>query len=251
MELKELLRDLKEAGIKQGDTLLVHSSLSSLGWVQGGSEVVIDALLDAAGAAGTVMVPTLTGSEELSANNPPTFDVNNTPCWTGAIPETFRKRTDAVRSLHPTHSVAAVGPNAHFLTKDHLDSPTPCGPDSPYIRLAELGGKVVFIGVDLSCCTLLHCAEELAGVDYHLQDKPALARIIDEHGNEERKYVILHKYGRERCFTAMEPIFTKAGIMKVVHSGDIKLRVLQAKPALETTLDLLKKNSRLLCRTEP
>ena len=132
-----------------------------------------------------------------------------------------------------------------------MDSPTPCGPDSPYIRLAELGGKVVFIGVDLSCCTLLHCAEELAGVDYHLQDKPALARIIDEHGNEERKYVILHKYGRERCFTAMEPIFTKARIMKVIHSGDIKLRVLQAKPALETTLDLLEENSRLLCRTEP
>ena len=87
-----IINGLKELGLKQGDTVLVHSSLSSFGYVDGGADTVIDALLETVGKEGTVLVPTLTGSEHLSAENPPVFDVRNTPCWTGKIPETFRKR---------------------------------------------------------------------------------------------------------------------------------------------------------------
>jgi len=87
--------------------VLVHSSLSSLGCVEGGADAVIDALLDVLGPGGTLVVPTLTGTESLSAENPPRYDPDATPCWTGRVPETLRRRPGAMRSLHPTHSVAA------------------------------------------------------------------------------------------------------------------------------------------------
>jgi aminoglycoside 3-N-acetyltransferase len=116
---------LRSLGVKNGDILLVHSSLSRFGHVEGGADAVIDGILDAVGTEGTVLVPTLTGSDKLSPANPPIFDVLNTPSWTGIIPETFRKRPEAVRSLHPTHSVAAIGKKAREITANHEKCNTP------------------------------------------------------------------------------------------------------------------------------
>ena len=106
---EDIAAGLRAIGLPVGAVALVHSSLSSFGHVAGGAATVVQALLDAVGPEGTVMVPTLTGSEALGPGNPPIFDVRSTPCWTRRIPETFRLRADARRSLHPTHSVAAIG----------------------------------------------------------------------------------------------------------------------------------------------
>ena len=140
MELtkEDIKRGLKKLGLKKGDLVLVHSSLSSFGYVVGGANTMIDALLETVGHKGTVVVPTLTGSEKLSVNNPPVFDPENTLCWTGKIPETFRKRKEAIRSLHPTHSVAAIGAMAKELLRDHEKSITPCGESSPYRKFKFL-----------------------------------------------------------------------------------------------------------------
>ena len=99
----DIEKRLREIGIKEGDKLLVHSSLSSFGYVEGGADTVIDALIESVGFEGTVLVPTLTGSAELSPQNPPVFDVLISPCWTGKILESFRSRKNARRSYHPTH----------------------------------------------------------------------------------------------------------------------------------------------------
>src|SRR5215213_5257896 len=93
---------LRALGLPSGCKVLVHSAMSSFGHVEGGADTVIDALLSVVGSQGTVMAPTLTGNEYLSPDNPPTFDPVNTPCWTGRVPETMRKRSNALRSLHPT-----------------------------------------------------------------------------------------------------------------------------------------------------
>ncbi len=212
--------------------MLVHSSLSSFGYVEGGADTVIDALLEVVGSAGTVLVPTLTGDETLSTGNPPTFDPVNTACWTGRIPETLRKRTSAIRSVHPTHSVAAIGADAPLLTKDHQFSITPCDESSPYYKLAHVeGGCILLIGVDHESNTSFHCAEELVGVDYHMQQGFARAKIIMGDREIYRHYR-LHRYGSPRHFNVLAPIFEERGIQISGTIGNATVRLLQADRAL-------------------
>ena len=92
-----LSSDLQRLGLSVGDIVLVHSSLSGLGHVEGGADAVIDALLDAVGAAGTVLFPTLTGSPADGPDAPPIMDVRTTPCWTGSShrPKWARRRYPA------------------------------------------------------------------------------------------------------------------------------------------------------------
>jgi len=100
---------------------------------EGGADAVIDALLDAVGSGGTVSVPTHT-FRDVNARQP-VFDYRTTPCCVGRVPETFRRRPDALRSLHPTHSCAAIGPRSEELLRDHEVDVTSCGGRSPYRRL--------------------------------------------------------------------------------------------------------------------
>lgn len=240
-------KDLEKIGLKIGDVVLVHSSLSKIGWVDGGADTVIDALLASVGDEGTILVPTLTGSSELSPQNPPFFDVRNTPCWTGKIPETFRKRSNAIRSLHPTHSIAAIGRMAEELAEGHENTLTPCGKNSPYDKLASLpNGKILLLGVDLESCTSFHHAEEIAGVSYHMQDQPTEATMLDREGLERKMKLYLHKYGSWRQFEIMRETFLQAGIMRTGKIGEADSSLLLAKEIAARTLHALKENPDLL-----
>lgn len=243
----DITAGLRALGLETGQQVLVHSSLSSFGYVEGGADAVIDALLDTVGPGGTVLVPTLTGSESLSPQNPPVFDPVHKPCWTGRIPETFRQRPGAVRSLHPTHSVAAIGADAHALTADHIDSLTPCDNLSPYAKLAQSGsGYILLIGVDHQSNTTMHHVEELAGVPYHMQPGLARARILVD-GQEIVRHIMLHAYGSPRRFNIMEPLYLERGIQHSAHIGQAIVRLIHARRMVDITLQALRANARLLC----
>jgi len=226
----DITTGVERAGVGPGDVVLVHSSLSSLGQVQGGPQIVIDALLEAVGPAGTVAFPTFTGTDKLSRHNPPVFRPHADPCWTGTIPETARKSPDAVRSLSPTHSVCAIGARAAWLTEGNERCVTPCGVGSPFHKLREADGKVLFIGVDLSCNTLCHHVEELAGAPYVCVDEPVAARVILEDGTQIAVPLRIHKYGPARDYPRLEPEMRARGIMTMGKAGAADLRVLQAGP---------------------
>jgi len=249
---QEIKRDLVEnTGLKEGSNVLVHSSLKSFGWVEGGADAVIDSLIETVGASGTVLVPTLTGSAQLTAASPPVFDVLNTPCWTGTIPETFRKRKNAVRSLGPTHSVAAIGRQAEFLTEGHQLCSTPCGKGSPYDKLCSAdNGYVLMIGIGLACFTTFHCAEELAGVDYQLQTEPVDAVIIDRSGRKIIARTKIHRYGIVRDFPKMEPLLLSRGIMKAGLSGNASLKLIKAREMMDFTLRKLEEDPCFLLSEE-
>lgn len=248
---QEIAAGLRALGVTPGRVILVHSSLRSFGHVAGGADAVIAALLDAVGPCGTVLVPTLTGRREDGPACPPQFDVRHTPCWTGLIPETFRRRPAARRSLHPTHSVAAIGPHADDLLRDHLAAPTPCGPGSPYLRLADRDGLVVFLGVTLACCTLLHGVEELAGCPYHLQPAPTLATITDGDGRTFTHAVALHSWEHGRRFPLLEPVFLREGALVRGRIGAAEVRALRARAAVEIALRLLREDINRLCEPVP
>ena len=152
----KIAKDLWELGVEQGDTVLVHASFKSLGDVPGGIETVVLGLLRAIGQSGTLLMPGLCWDLR-----PPTaFDVRLTPVNVGAVPEYFRTRPGTRRSVHPTHSVCAVGRQAHELLDDHGHDDTPCGPNSPFRKLTEREAKIIMLGCGLGPNTTMHALEE-------------------------------------------------------------------------------------------
>lgn len=164
--VKKILHQLRALGIKEGDTLLVHSSLSALGYVEGGAQTVIEALLLAVGTNGTLLMPA--HSKPFSNTQPYIFSLQHTRTHVGIIPETFRTRSDTLRSIHPTHSVCAVGKHAKELTYRHEQDTTPVGPCSPYRLLPAYNAKILMLGCGLNPNTFMHGIEEMVTVPYGL-----------------------------------------------------------------------------------
>ena len=166
----EISAALRELGVRRDDTVMFHSSLSSMGWVVGGADTVIDGFLDAVGPAGTVVVPTL-------CRMPPderhlTFDrwnIETSVSCVGRITEVLRHRPEAMRSDHGTHSVSAIGPRAKELTANHGASGLRLGPwgprafarESPWQRFYEWNVAYCFLGVNFHFNTMVHLVETM------------------------------------------------------------------------------------------
>jgi len=162
-------KDLHSLGVHRDGVLMVHSSLRSLGVVPGGAEAVITGLLNVLGNDGTLLMPAL--SYEHVTPEHSQFDVNKTPSNVGALPEFFRLRSDTQRSVHPTHSVCAVGSLASQLFEHHIEDTTPCGSNSPFHLLPEYDGQILMLGCGLEPNTSMHAIEELIEPPY-LYDPP-------------------------------------------------------------------------------
>lgn len=245
---REIAQALSKLGVEEGDTILVHSSLSSIGYVPGGAETVIDALLECVGEDGTIVMPTLTGQIFDSPDYPPSF-LSNKPCWTGTIPEAFRKRSEACRSMHPTHSVAAMGKNARSIVEGHEEAKTPCGEGTPYLKISKLGGKILFIGAGLGSNTTFHSVEELAKLYYHLQPEPSTCRIAMNGEWVERK-LFLHAYGTPRAFEERGMELLGKGIAKVGNVGRAKSILIDAREMIELTLEKIEEDRLYLVKKD-
>ncbi|KIL38461.1 hypothetical protein SD70_26190 [Gordoniibacillus kamchatkensis] len=191
--------DMRALGIREGMTLLVHSSLTSLGWVVGGAQAVVMALLEAVGESGTLMMPTQTGglSEPSLWTNPPVpeawwpvirahmpaYDPAVTPTRSmGAIAETFRTWPGTIRSSHPHVSFAARGPLAEQLLAGHSLTDG-LGERSPLARMYAAGGSVLLLGVGHGNNTSLHLAEYRA--DYPGKEAREFAAPFMTDGQRE------------------------------------------------------------------
>ena len=170
-----LIHKFSQLGIKQGDTLLVHASLSSLGYVVGGVEALFLALRDVIGEQGTIVVPTQTVeiSDPASWQYPPVpeewHDVicDAMPAYSkelsyskamGAFSQFIGILPDSIRSNHPMYSFTAIGEKAvEIIGEDTFDFPF--GEESPLARLYSIGAKVLMIGTDFETNTSLHLAE--------------------------------------------------------------------------------------------
>ena len=173
---KEVLRHkFSQLGIKQGDTLLVHASLSSLGYVVGGAEAVFLALRDGIGNEGTIVVPSQTVeiSDPATWQYPPVpvewHDVirSSMPAYSrnlsyskgmGAFSQFVGILPDSIRSNHPMYSFTAIGEKANeIIGQDTFDFPF--GEESPLARMYSIGAKVLMVGTDFETNTSLHLAE--------------------------------------------------------------------------------------------
>jgi aminoglycoside N3'-acetyltransferase len=195
----ELERDLAAAGFPDGAVVFVHSSLSKLGFVQGGAETVLGALeAVVVGRGGTIAMPafTMTGTMHETLKSCQPFDVRTTPSGMGKITEALRRNPDSRRSIHPTHSVAALGPRADWLVADHHRSPFAFDADSPLGRVLEADGYIMGLGTDLGPVTFYHVLEDLRGEDFpfavYTPDSPLAVEVTDWDGQPVRMAVMAH-----------------------------------------------------------
>lgn len=179
-----LKEDLASMGLTSGDSVLLHSSFKSLGYVEGGISTLVDALLSVLGDKGTLVAPTLTFSSVTEQN--PVFDYVNSPSCVGAVSEYIRLMDSSLRSIHPTHSCSVIGARAEDFVRDHDKDRTPVGEHSPFRRLREFGGKILMLGCPYGRNTSMHGVEELFGVSYLLKPVASVYTVI----LPERTYTI-------------------------------------------------------------
>jgi aminoglycoside 3-N-acetyltransferase len=189
--LRKIIAGLKSLGVESGDALMMHASLRSIGKIEGGAETLIQGLMSALGSDGTLLMPAL--SYKTVTPEQPVFDVRETPSCVGALTEYFRTREGTMRSLHPTHSVCAVGHQAKEILADHIKDTTPCGPHSPFSKLPACNGKVLMIGCGLKPNTSMHAIEEKAGVDYVLRESMDYT-VIDEERQSHAVKIHMHDF---------------------------------------------------------
>lgn len=174
----DLIPELQAIGVEPGQVVMLHTSLSSIGYVIGGADAVVLALLEVLGEHGTLIALAswdhappdsdrgwTAAVRDAYRRDPPAFDVHVSACarYVGRAPERIRTWPGAVRSDHPEASFVALGAHARWLTegqpKDH-----PYGPGSPLAKVLEANGSILMLGAPLESITMLHHAEELAVV---------------------------------------------------------------------------------------
>jgi aminoglycoside 3-N-acetyltransferase len=255
-----MAEDLRRLGLRTGDILLVHSSMKSLGQVEGGPEAVVDALLEVLGAdgrapEGLLIVPTLsntfigrdTGTAEYA------FDRTTTPSRVGLITNTVRQRPNALRSGHPTHSLAAIGRRAAELVADGLHLPRTFDRTGPYGRYVRWRAKILFLGCTLAANTTFHAVEDWLELPYIANWRGRA--LVHRHGRNVPMDITFvpggHRdfYSKDRR-TKIEQVLSDAGALTEGRVGEARCLLLSAQDCVRLTAErILTEPDILLCDT--
>ena len=246
---QRIVRDLNAMGVNKGDHLSLGISFKSIGFVMGGPETLIDALLEAVGPEGTIMVNTFTEffypTEVEFEMVDYVFDVESTEVNTGIIPETFRKRDDAVRSRHPVVSVAAIGRMAEFLTESHDET---ADAYLPFSKLSEIDGKYLAIGIGDRLVGIRHQAQHLAG----LLDVVPWRRCV-RYKTSDGEIKIFTLKDRGGCVKRLPELVShlrSIGIVKDGKIGQASAVLVPARESLAVMAELLIQNPSInLCNS--
>lgn len=254
--LKQDIADaLSAVGVQKGQALMVHTSLSSLGFVCGGAQVVIEALLEAVGTEGTIMMPTQSWKNldpatgvywqepqewwQAIRDNLPAYDKDITPTNTmGAVAEMFRTWRGTLRSDHPARSVAAWGKYAEYLTEHH-DLSNIFGDGSPIGRLYDLDGWVLLLSVGYNKNTSLHLAD--ARASYPSKHTCVEHSAVLENGTRVWKsYETLVVDGED--FDAIGEAFERTGAVRKQPLGNGTLRLMKQRELVDFAVEWIEKN---------
>ena len=251
----DIIHALKSVGLQRGDSVMVHTSLGKIGYVCGGAQTVIEALIETVGEDGTIMMPTQSWKNldpEIGVHpdadkadwdgireNWPAYDKAITPTNTmGAVAEMFRSWPGTVRSDHPARSVAAWGKNAEYLTKNH-DISDIFGDRSPIGKLYELDGKVLLIGVDYNKNTSIHLADVRA--EYPGKHNSVEHSAVMENGKRVWKaYETLFVDGED--FIDIGKAFEAVHAVRKADLGETKLRLMKQRELVDFAVEWIEKN---------
>lgn len=244
LTLDKLIQELKNCGIEEGDSILVHSSFSKIGFVEGGPKTFVDGLLAAIGTSGNLLMPSSpnAGYQLDYIRNLNEFDVRNDASKMGAITEYFRTLPGVKRSESPTEPVCCLGPKADWFTNGHLGEITPYTENSPFARLSKANGKILYVGVTLdNAGTSLHvledAVEDFKFPVYYPEEFPVSVKKID--GTLIPVTVKVHnpEQSAKRKCDELLPLFESKGVMKYAAIGKAKTLVFDASKMLEVMIE--------------
>jgi len=229
-----IVDELHKVGIIDGDVVMLHASLSKIGFVEQGAHSVIDAFMEAVGFEGTLVMPAFPAIgfnyDYLSTN--PVFNYYLTPSKMGIITEVFRNKSNVLRSLHPTDSVCAFGKHAYYLVKDHFNQLTPYNTFSPFYRLCELKAKIVLLGVDLNSLTNFHTSEDaISNFKFPVYHQTEFrVGLEDENGFIKTMLTKVHnpEWSKKRKCNEFIFYFEEAGFLKHFKIGDASCMIIDA-----------------------
>ena len=238
MELaaSDLVHDLRGLGVPRGGVVVVHTAFSRVGPVAGGPLALIEALEEAIGPDGTLVMPSMSDDDSTP------FDPDTTSCISmGIVAETFRGLPGVLRSNSP-HAFAARGPHAAQVTRFHPVD-VPHGPDSPVGRVLELDGQVLLLGVNHDSNTTVHLAETIAEVPYGIV-KSALTRVGD--------VIVRTEYTETdhccRGFLAVDQWLDERGLQRRGTVGHAEARLMRSRDVVEVVMQALREDPmRFLC----
>ena len=246
----DFLRVFHSLGLEKGHTLMVHASLSKFGYVCGGAQTVIEALLETVGEEGTVMMPTQSWKNldpedgvhwdvaeeywQMIRDHWPAYDKRITPTNTmGSVAEMFRSWPGAVRSDHPARSVAAWGKHAEYLVSGH-DFSNIFGDGSPIGKLYELDGDVLLLGVGYDKNTSLHLADTRAAYPgkHNCVEHSA---IMENEKRVWKAYETLFVDGED--FEQIGTAFEQACTVRHGKLGNAELRLMKQRELVDFATD--------------
>jgi aminoglycoside 3-N-acetyltransferase len=254
--VNSMATDLRDLGLETGMTVLVHCSLSSLGWVCGGAPAVVEALQRVVGDEGTIVMPTHSPGNRSPSEmgNPPVPDSwyervreempPYRPAVTptqgmGAVAECFRSYPDTVRSQHPRHSFAAWGNDAEYVVSKHsLDNVL--GEQSPLGRVYDLDGDILFLGTTHETNTSIHLAEHRSDLDLETVAPESVLLVDGEREWVEYEDLAVNDEDFLECGTAFENAHPDAVERSTVGVGDATL--LSQRRLVEFAVEWLEEN---------
>jgi aminoglycoside 3-N-acetyltransferase len=249
LDRKALSAAFSELGVKLGDALLVHSSYKSLGPVDGGPRAVIDALVDAIGPQGTLIMPTF----NFGFCRGESFDVRSTPSNMGALTEIARMMEGAVRVDHPIYSFAVIG--ARAVEARAIAEPSSYGRGSMFGKLRDWDGNIMVIGLTYNdSMTFFHHVEEMVGVDYRYM-KSFTGTVTDAHDTSQTRTVTMNVRDIDNgIVTAVNPmgeLLANMGIIRTRQIGAAKVRLMRAREVFDATREAMRLQPRLLYTVDP
>lgn len=248
LTLGDLTIEFRNMGLDQGDLVLVHSSYKSFGGVDGGPQTVIDALLQAIGNSGTLVMPTF----NFDFCSGEAFDLHATPSQMGIITELVRQMPEAHRVFHPIYSFVAVGVLAEELGA--LSNKSSYGADSLFAKLMDHDGKIMIIGLSYNdSMTFFHYVEEMEGVDYrYLKDFTGEVRDGEGRRSTDTFQMLVRDWDRG-VVTAVDPmgeVLEQEGVVHMREIGDATVKLVRARDVYQITAREMKRNPQLLYRVE-
>ena len=243
---QDLLKHLSALGVDPKGTLMVHISYKAIGNVEGRGDTVLNALIEYM-SSGLLVIPSHTWDNVNNKN--PVMDVQYTPVTPsiGILPELFRKRLYVHRSLHPTHSLAAVGKDAKEFLDGEEKINTPCGKGGAYYKLWERNAQILLIGCNFTTNTFIHGLEEWENAEGAISKEKTDFYVIDYNG--KRQYTPQYRHcapNGSSTFSKIEPFAYEKGILTYGSFGDAGTSLMRAIPLRDLVAGLLKENPRYL-----
>ena len=243
--VQSLIQDLKNSGVDPSGTLLVHSSVKAVGKCERRGDTIIDALIEYM-RDGLLILPTHTWDKINAEYN--IYDPETEPSCVGVLTNLFLKRPGVIRSLHPTHSVAAIGKNAAVFVSGEEKTRTPCPRDGVYGKLYDLNAQILLLGCGFSSYTYIHCIEEWMDIPDRLNTVTQELFVKTADGLipcPQHRHHCSHTNDISKNYVKMEKAFIKTGAAIYCRIGDAKSILCDAKKTADLTIRCLQETPNL------